>query len=400
MTSTGDSRGMNKGLVQTMTKMRAGVSLFLSTVLFASVAFCEAQQPARDGASFTASLKRSAVPTAIDMMRNACASAVAARQIAPVKIRALPVTAQQPLRAVFPSAILDDVNCYFDVPFHDASIGVGLLSTLGMMSQGGGLVLAMTFENDVYLFCSRESLTDGPATLTVLAHELVHAAQYRALGYEGYKEMYAADLAEGLPYERLRIERDAYFFGSLFPKLVPPGFFAFLPGSPQNQKLLVAGELEDLGQQSNVTTQSVIITAEFEALERQAPLILTGGDGKQAFRVQIVDPLGGPPLHVFELAPESGTTLLLNAPAGLDGPYLVVVGNDSGAEIAWRGMDGFRSQWIPGKLAFADSTGDGMMNVKQETPERTATWWWTGNGFAMVNAGKLNESKPAEVRTE
>jgi hypothetical protein len=335
----------------------------------------------------------------MDMMRNACDAAVQTRGIARVRFGDLDEAFQEDFRRVFPARVLDEATLYFEVPFHDGAVGVGLLSMLGMMSQGGGLVLAMTFENDVYLYCSLESLADGPALPAVLAHELCHVAQYQALGYDGYKERYADELARGIPYERLSIERDAYTLAKLFPNLVPPGFFAFLPPTPGTRKQVVSSQ--DLGPDFvPLRAEEVRITATFESLERRASLAFPREESEPALHPQVIDPCGGPPLHAFERVEPKDARLLHNDPVTENGPVLVAVGDDSGAEVAWRELDGFRSQWIPGAVRFDDINGDGLMDIEQCVGDDVATWWWTGSGFAKMAVCPRNESVVSGDDTE
>ena len=244
-----------------MTRARHCVGVLVLSLL--AMACAKAEQPAAAPSPFLEQM----IPRAMDFARRACRATADTLGIAPVAIADLPEPVRLEFEAVFPAEVVDAAKLYLDMPLNDPASGIGLVNTLGMLPMGG-FVLGLTFENDVYLYCPLEDVVTNPAVTAIVAHELVHVSQYQALGYQRYKEMYAADAAEHGAYHRITAEYEAFLLQRLYPDRVPPGFFAFLDGRKQDRRVL----LRDGGREvlipaadaSNLTFTPVEITAPFE----------------------------------------------------------------------------------------------------------------------------------------
>jgi hypothetical protein len=291
----------------------------------------------------------------IDVGRNAAAASARVRGIQPAGVDDLASNAQEELRAVFPEALLDEVRFYFAAPLNDTSLGIGFLNAIAVLWQGGALVLGLTFEHEVYLVNSAAALATSPLWRAVAAHELVHAAQYRAFGYETYKEMYGSDLASGVPVCEVRLEKEAYLFMGHFPCPGNRAFFAFYREPGIREKALAGGRLVALDSLRNVHTCEVEITAQGEVFPRKASLLLrTETDGVP---VQLLDPHGGRPLLVLDLAAEEETELLFNGRAAPGGSCLVLTANSEATRAVWRDQNGFSVHSLSGRATVSVESG-------------------------------------------
>jgi hypothetical protein len=81
---------------------------------------------------------------------------------------------------------------------------------------GGTLPDAQAFGNTVYMESTHVNDEDSFKTLV---HELVHVAQYRAYGLEGFKKRYKQALLQGMKYRSIPLESKAYkFAGSRYTR--------------------------------------------------------------------------------------------------------------------------------------------------------------------------------------
>lgn len=377
--------------------------LALAFLLIASAAFAHAgpaaaQAPsAAPQASPLGNVVAATVPMVIDMGRRACENTVAQLNIPARTVADLPPEVADPIREVFPASVVDGARIHFNVPLNDPNGSIGFLNSLAVLSMGGGLVLGLAFEDNVYLFFPEESLqTEAAAAVKILVHELVHVAQYQALGYEGYKKAYAAEWAAGRGVDGNHIEDDAYRLQYLFPDNVPAAYFAFLEGMPREalQVRLADGALAVLGSLPDAETTDVTITASGENLPRSATLLQAHATAP----AQLLDPFGGPPLHVFAQA--DGTRLLFNEPATPNGPWLVAVGNDDGAEIVWRSLNGLISQSFGGRLHMrATAPGNAVELMAEREDSAPLYHWWVGEGFLQVPARALGIADTPQAAT-
>jgi hypothetical protein len=356
--------------------LRPVVILSIGLLGCAALVPCAAQSPKRSHP-----ISQELVPWLIDRGRQAAETTVKSEGLTPVSIAELDARVRAEIDSVFPPSVIERARLYFDVPLNDPGAGVGFLNTLGMVGAGGGWVLGMTFENDVYLFFSREELTDNPALPSILAHELVHVAQYQALGYEGYKARYAEDYGAGKLYRQIAQEQDAYVFQRLHPSAVPPGFFAFMETDQSALRVQTAGDaLIPLEQVSELEQETVSITTRSEALERETILILRGLDPDgESVPAQLLDPVGGSPLHVFS---DAGRRLVFNGPVQEGGPHIVAVAADGKTLVAWRDLTGASEHTFNGEVTFEDRDSDTRLEaVEMLDGGRSVHWEWMGHGF-------------------
>jgi len=311
----------------------------------------------------------------IDVGRNAAAASATVRGIQPVAVDDLSSIAQEELRAVFPEILLDEVRFYFAAPLNDTSIGIGFLNAIAVLFQGGALVLGLTFENDLYLTNSAAALATSPLWRAVAAHELVHAAQYRAFGYETYREIYASDLASGVPIYEVRLEKEAYLFMEHYPCPGNRAFFAFYREPGIREKALAGGRLVALDSLKNVHSCEVEITAQGEVFPRNASLLLRAGTNGAP--VQLLDPHGGPPLLVLDLAAEEETELLFNGRTAPGGSCLALAANSKGTRAVWRDQNGFSVHSLSGKATVSVESGTAVI-----TDGLGRVWRWPNEAEA------------------
>lgn len=329
------------------------------------------------------SVLRNTVPAAIDMAQKACRATAAACEIAPRRVADLPDSVRQEIEPLFPAAVLEEAVIYAGMPLNDPSMGIGFLNTLGMIASGGGVVAGMTFGNEVYLADTIETLAESQKARAVLAHELVHVAQYQTFGYEPYKEMYAKETARGDGYEGNALEKEAFLFEKFYPRPVNRAFFAFgevsgpervrIEEKDGGHRLLTRGAADVL------ETVRVNLTAAAESLDREATLAL--GLEWPHVKPQILDPYGGEPLFVFSVGGTRPARLVSNAPVAPQGPRLVVLATDAGVEVAWRTPDAFQSRVFGPTAQVRDINGDGTLEVVEFAAGAPAVWRWDGSAF-------------------
>lgn len=330
-------------------------------------------------------LAEQSTPGLIDMGRNACRRTVEQLGIEPMALDAVAAAFPEGALDVFPGPVRAQVRLYFGVPLNDPQTAIGLANTLATSLMGGGSVLAMAFETDVYCFFQRGELAGNPALQAVVAHELVHVAQYQAFGYDGYKARYAADVAAGLDYHTIALEADAYRFDRGFPQITSRDFFAFYRSEGIDEAVAVDGP----GGRTTVPLRTLVdirqslveITVPGESFPRVTTLVL-GADAPDSGHVpsQLLDPHGGPPLYVFEAASAELPKLLFNGPVHPGGVHIVAVAAGSQIHLVWRHLGAFVSQSIPGPARFEDVDGDQRLELVQDAPE-PATWWWFQRGY-------------------
>lgn len=330
------------------------------------------------------------VPAAMDMARKACEATVRACGIAPVKTTALPETLRRSLEAVFPKCVLERASLHFGVPLNDPSMGIGFLNTLGMLASGGGTVMAMTFGDDVYMVFTLDSLEGSDEHRRVVAHELVHVAQYQGLGYSEYKQLYARETARGQgSYEDNALEKEAFRFEDCLGKPGARAYFAFFssPDVPEMVVLMSAStpRLVPLDDLLDVPTEAVEMTAAEDHLPRKATLAL-GGATEYAVGIappQVLDPHGGKPLFVYSVGDEKPSTLLVNAQVTRGGPWLLAVRGARGVEVMWRTPEAFHSRRFSRDALIEDHDSDGTLDVVEPRADGSnVVWRWNGQGFA------------------
>jgi hypothetical protein len=357
----------------------------IAAVLLAWTATAPAGEPLSLGAIFgprADEVVLRTVPAAIDMAQKACDATAKACNITPISVADLPEPVRSELEAAFPREVLDKAELYFDVPLNDPSLGIGFINTLGMIAAGGGIVQGMTFGDRVYIAASKDTLLKSAEWRDVLAHELVHVAQYQALGYEPYKEMYAKETARMASYEENALEKEAFLFQERFPGHVDRGFFAFHKPSDAVVRALVGERLVALEDLPELDTAEVDIAGVGEPLARKVTLSLgsTADTIVGATAPQVLDPQGGQPLHVFALT--GAARLLSNENVAPEGPRLVAVASDNGAEVAWRTGQGFRSQSFGPTAKVEDIDADGTLEIVEPRPNGArSVWRWNGEGF-------------------
>ncbi|MDX9973251.1 MAG: DUF4157 domain-containing protein [FCB group bacterium] len=320
---------------------------------------------------------KSTIPAAMDIAQKACKATADQCGIKAVKVADLPEVVRRSIEASFPKGVVEGANLHFDMPLNDPQMGIGFLNTVGMIASGGGAVMGMTFGNDIYVECSQASLSSDPESRSLVGHELVHVAQYQAMGFSKYKELYAKETATKNSYEDNALEKEAFLYQDRFARAEDRGFFAFYRSSDRPEQVATRnGKLVALDDVAGLDSREVAVTAANESLARQATLVL-GSDDPATGRIapQILDTHGGAPLHTFNgvSAPLASIT---NVRAGDAGPYLVAVSTKDGVEIAWRTSRGFRSERFP-----ADATleaADGSTRVIAGN----SRWHWTGESFA------------------
>jgi hypothetical protein len=280
------------------------------------------------------------------------------------------------ITATYPKEVVEQANLYFGMPLNDPEMGIGFLNTVGMIAAGGGTVMGMTFGNDVYVECKLEDLDTQAEARSLVGHELVHVAQYQALGFSKYKELYAKETATKGSYEENALEKEAFLFQGSFPRTQDRSFFAFYRSADVPELVATKDKgLRALDALPGVDSQDVTLTAAGEPLARQATLVLGSGDPASGrIAPQILDPHGGAPLYVFSNF-SAPVTVLANARADETGPYLVAVGSGEGVEVAWRTARGFRSQRFPANARLESRNGS------TQVVAGTAQWNWTGITF-------------------
>jgi hypothetical protein len=360
------------------------VTVLLALTAMVSAVAEEPQQPP----SVLSALAAKTIPGIIDLTRNACRAAAERYQIVPLEIAELPESVTADMRAVFPASVIDRARIYFGLPLNDPAMGIGLLNNLGMLASKGGFVLGMTFGDEVYMFCPLEALTESPAGASVLVHELVHVAQYQALGYEKYKQTYAEQFAGATSLDAIGLEYDAYRFQRIYPNAVPRGFFAFYPVHPSRQVAqLQSGDnatYVPLTSLDDAHTETVQISELREQLPRHAVLLLSGTSHGAPLKPQLLDPFGGPPLYEFEDALPSDAAVRFNERLMEDGPAPIVVGTEDGAHIVWRDLQGTQHQWVKGSTRFADTNEDDVLELIQTLDGQERVWWWVQKGFTHL----------------
>lgn len=330
------------------------------------------------------------VPAAMDMARKACEATVRACGIAPLKTADLPDALRRRLEADFPKGVLERATFYFGVPLNDPNMGIGFLNTLGMLASGGGTVMAMTFGDDVYLAFARESLDTHEEHRKVVAHELVHVAQYQGLGYSEYKQLYARETARGQgSYEDNALEKEAFRFENCLGKPGARAYFAFF-ASPDAQEMVEFTSSRSrkpvpLDDVLDLPTEPIEMTAADDQLPRKATLAL-GGASEYATGVappQVLDPHGGPPLFFFSVGDEKPSSLLVNAQVARGGPWLVALRGAGGVEVMWRTSDAFHSRRFSRDASIEDDDSDGTLEVIETRADgNRVVWRWNGHDFA------------------
>lgn len=320
---------------------------------------------------------KSTIPAAMDIAQKACQATAKQCGITPVKVADLPETVRRSIEASFPKGVVEGANLHFDMPLNDPQMGIGFLNTVGMIASGGGAVMGMTFGNDIYVECSQASLPTDPEARSLVGHELVHVAQYQAMGFSKYKELYAKETATKDSYEDNALEQEAFLYQDRFARAEDRGFFAFYRSTDRPEQVAGQdGRLVALDDLADVNSQEVTVTAANENLARQATLVLGSNDPATGrIAAQILDTHGGAPLHTFK-ALSGPATSVTNVRAGETGPYLVAVSAKEGVEIAWRTSRGFRSERFPAGATL--EAADGTTRILAGT----ASWYWTGKSFA------------------
>jgi len=321
----------------------------------------------------------STVPAAIDIARKACQATAEACGIRPVKVSELSEPVREKIEAAFPASVVEQANLYFDMPLNDPQMGIGFLNTLGMIAAGGGTVMGMTFGNDVYLDCGRDDLLESAEARSLVGHELVHVAQYQALGFGPYKEMYAKETARKSSYEENALEKEAFRFQSLTATRPDRAFFAFYR-STEAERVCVEGRPgATLDSLTGIDSVEVAITAADEILPRTVTLVLGSTDPATGrIAPQMLDPHGGEPLYILEAA--GPVRVLANVPAADGGPALVALATGDALEVVWRDGGAFHSQRFPAGARLEDTDGDGSMEVV-ESGAVVPSWGWNGTSF-------------------
>lgn len=318
----------------------------------------------------------STVPAAMDIAQKACKATADTCGIRPVKIADLPESVRRSLSATYPKDVVEQANLHFGMPLNDPQMGIGFLNTVGMIAAGGGTVMGMTFGNDVYVECKLEDLSTQAEARSLVSHELVHVAQYQALGFSKYKELYAKETASKGSYEENALEKEAFLFQDRFPRPGDRAFFAFYRSADRPEQVATKDQgLRALDALAGVENEEVTLTAGGEELSRQMTLVL-GSNEPASGRIapQILDPHGGEPLYVFT-GFAGPVTLVANLRASETGPYLLAIGSDEGVEVAWRTARGFRTQRFPANARLEEHNGTAQVVAGTER------WNWTGTAF-------------------
>jgi len=154
-------------------------------------------------------------PAWFDLTYAACIKYVNDHNIQPVKIENLPSYAEQELSYIFNQDLLAQVKIYFPVPLNSLKTEIGWINKITDL-LGGVKPGAQTFYNQIFI----EDFTTGLfEDRKMLAHEIVHVAQYLELGYEGFKEQYIRAISEGKTYYQIPLEVEAYLLESQYPNL-------------------------------------------------------------------------------------------------------------------------------------------------------------------------------------
>ena len=143
-----------------------------------------------------------------DQTRNAVEAYVRRHRVEAKTFEDFPSRIQRRLQNRFSMETLRAVRVYMGVPLTSVFREIGLANRITAMI-GGELPDAQTFGNAVYM---NSTHVRNEENILLLVHEIVHVAQYRSLGYEGFKERYKQALLQGRSYRDIPLESKAYSF--------------------------------------------------------------------------------------------------------------------------------------------------------------------------------------------